>query len=173
MSRLQVGEVHLVTGNGSGKSTSAFGVALRALGHGKKVIVIQFMKGRQHVGEYKIQHLLKNYNVIQCGRRGWVNLNEPSEKDKALARRGLHEAYRALAQKPFLLILDEVNLACAIGLLNVYEVLTFLDAVPKATYVYITGRHAPKELRARADFVTFVENKKYPSTMKARAGIEY
>src|SRR3989338_10188098 len=83
------GEVHLITGSGGGKSTSAYGVALRALGHGKKVVIIQFMKGRKDIGEFKFQKQIKNLEVKQFGRTGWVNLNNPSEKDKELASDGL------------------------------------------------------------------------------------
>lgn len=173
MSGLPLGEVHLITGDGAGKSTSAYGVAMRALGHGLKVIVIQFMKGRKNIGEYKVQRKLKDYEVRQFGRAGWVNLKHPSEKDKELARHGMAYAHAALKKKPFLLILDEINLACAIGLLSQEEVVKFLNSVPASTYVYLIGRRAPKKLVQRADFVTLVKNIKEMKQIKARTGIEY
>lgn len=171
--KISCGEVHLITGSGGGKSTSAYGVALRALGHGKKVVIIQFMKGRKDIGEYKSQKQIANLEVKQFGRSGWVNLKNPSEKDKELAREGLAYAHMCLRKKPFLIILDEINLVCATKLVNSKEVIRFLDSVPKSTFVYLTGRYAPKELMKRADFVVSVETKKNPKEMKARKGIEY
>ena len=113
---IKMGKVYLWTGNGWGKTTSALGTALRAIGHGKKVIVIQFMKGwGDKIGEYKIRKKLKLYEIHQFGRKGWVDLKKPTAKDKELARQGLEFAYKAVKKKPFLLILDEVNLAPSTG----------------------------------------------------------
>src|SRR3990167_1200496 len=97
--------VYLWTGLGAGKTTSALGAALRQLGHGHKVIVIQFMKGRKYVGEYKIQKKLgPKYKIYQFGRAEWVDVLHPNQKDKELAVRGLEFAYKAAAQKPSLLV---------------------------------------------------------------------
>ena len=115
--------VYLWTGDGWGKSTSAFGVALRAMGHGKKVVIIQFMKGRKDIGEFKMQSSLDNLEVKQFGREEWVDLEKPSDDDKELAGNGLAFAKEKAKEKPFLLVLDEINLAIAIGLLDEKEVI--------------------------------------------------
>ncbi|MBW2991740.1 cob(I)yrinic acid a,c-diamide adenosyltransferase [Candidatus Woesearchaeota archaeon] len=169
--------VYLWTGNGWGKTTSALGVSLRAIGHGHKVIIIQFMKGRKWVGEYKVRNRLKpNYQIYQFGRKEFINLRKPSAGDKKLARKGFEFAKQAVKKKPNLLILDEINLAVKIGLLNVDEVIDFLDKVPKSVTVYLTGRYAPKKLVERADYVTEVRAVKHPPIKKrqpAKKGIDY
>ena len=115
-------KVYLWTGDGWGKSTSSFGAALRCIGHGYNVIIIQFMKGRKNIGEFKISKRLgPKYEIHQFGRKGWVDLKNPSEQDKALAVKGLDFAKKCLKKKPFLLILDEINLAVAIKLLDEKE----------------------------------------------------
>ena len=112
------GTVYLWTGIGAGKTTSALGVALRHVAHRKKVIIIQFMKGRKDIGEYMIRNKLKPYYEIhQFGTKKFVNLKKPSKLDKKYAEQGLAYAFKALKKKPKLIILDEINLAAAIGLL--------------------------------------------------------
>ncbi|MBI4148059.1 cob(I)yrinic acid a,c-diamide adenosyltransferase [Candidatus Woesearchaeota archaeon] len=166
--------VYLWTGTGAGKTTSALGAALRQLGHGHSVIIVQFMKGRKYVGEYKIQKKLgPNYKIYQFGRPEWVDVLHPSKKDKALARKGLQFAYKAAAQKPNLLVLDEVNYAVAIGLLPEEDVFKFLDAVPSSTVVYLTGRFATLRLLDRADFANEVVTLKMPAKIVPRKGVDY
>lgn len=165
--------VYLWTGEGWGKTTSAFGCALRAAGHGFKSIIIQFMKGRKEIGEYKIQKQLPNVEVLQFGRPGWVNLDNPSEKDKKLAKEGLESAKKKAREKPFLLVLDEINLAVAVGLLKESEVMSFLDSAPKEVHIFLTGRKATKGLIKRADFVNEVVTIKGPKKLKGEKGIDY
>jgi len=169
------GNVYLWTGDGWGKTTSALGVVLRAAGHKKKSVMVQFMKGRKYVGEYKAKAKLKPYfEMHQFGRDGFVKLSSPSAKDKALARKGLEFARKALKKKPFLLILDEVNIAAAAKLLDANEIIEFLDSVPKSTTVYLTGRYAPKKLMKRADYVTEIRAVKQPKISgKGKIGIDY
>ena len=168
--------IYLWTGTGWGKTTSAIGVALRAVGHGKKVVIVQFMKGRKdRIGEYRARKLLgKKYEIHQFGRQGWVKLQKPSPVDKELAEEGLEFARKAAKQKPFLLILDEINLAIAVGLLGLKEVLEFLDYVPQKTTVYLTGRFAPKKLIDRADYATDIRPIKHPLPLeRVKKGIDY
>ncbi len=168
--------VYLWTGHGWGKTTSALGVALRATGHRKKVVMIQFMKGRKYIGEYKSRTRLKPYfEMHQFGKKEFVKISMPSEQDKKLARKGFEFAKKVLKEKkPFLLILDEINIAAAIGLLDVNEILEFLDKVPKTTTVYLTGRYAPKRLMDRADYVTEIMAIKHPPMSgKGKIGIDY
>ena len=167
--------VYMWTGLGWGKTTSALGAALRSVGHGFKVIIIQFMKGRkEEIGEYKIKAILgENYEIHQFGREGWVNLSNPSEEDRGLARQGFEFAKEAAKRKPFLLFLDEINLAVAIGLLDEAEVLKFLDEVPPEVHVYMTGRYATPKLMIRADFVNEVTMLKGPKKLTGEKGIDY
>lgn len=166
--------VYLWTGNGWGKTTSAFGVALRALGHDYKVVVVQFMKGRKNeIGEYRVQRELKNLTVKQFGRKEWVNLKEPSKVDRQLALQGLAYAEKVLKKKPFLLILDEINLAAKISLLKKKEILNFLNKVPNKVHVYLTGRQAPDYLLKRADYVNVITMKKGPKKLVGEKGIDY
>lgn len=166
--------IYLWTGDGWGKSTSAFGAALRALGHDKNVVIIQFMKGRkEQIGEYKIKDVLEKLEVEQFGKKEWVDLQNPSEEDKELAKKGLEFAKQKAKEKPFLLILDEINLAVAIGLLDEKEVLDFLDEVPEETHVYLTGRNATDGLKERADFVNVINMLKGPKKLVGEEGIDY
>jgi cob(I)alamin adenosyltransferase len=169
------GNVYLWTGDGWGKTTSALGVALRAVGHKKKVVMVQFMKGRKDVGEYKASGKLKPYfEMRQFGRKEFIDLKNPSEKDKRLASDGLEFAKKALKKKPFLLILDEANIAAKVGLLDVKEIIGILDRAPSSTNVYLTGRYAPKKLMKRADYVTEVKAVKHPPIKgNGKIGIDY
>lgn len=171
---MKKGLVYLWTGIGAGKTASALGIALRQVGHRQKAIVIQFMKGRKDIGEYLVRNKLKPYyEIYQFGRKGWVDLKKPSKEDKELARKGLAFAYKCLKKKPYLLILDEINLAVAINLLSAKEVIDFLDKVPSKTSVYLTGRYASKALIDRADYATEFVTLKQPRKIIARKGIEY
>jgi cob(I)alamin adenosyltransferase len=167
--------VYLWTGPGWGKTTSALGAAIRSIGHGYKVTVIQFMKGRKdRIGEYHVRKKLgSKYEIKQFGRPGFVKLSKPSSKDKELAKKGLEFAKKAAKKKPFMLVLDEINLAVAVGLLDEKEVIKFLDKVPSKTHVYLTGRKATAGLRKRADFVNEVIMRKGPKKLKGEKGIDY
>ncbi|MBD3156064.1 MAG: cob(I)yrinic acid a,c-diamide adenosyltransferase [Candidatus Aenigmarchaeota archaeon] len=182
---MKKGLVYLWTGKGAGKTTSALGVALRAVGHGKKVVIIQFLKGRKGIGEFKIKDKLSpQYEIYQFGRKVFVNPRDPDKEDYKLAKEGLEFAKKKLKEKPFLLILDEINLITGPktvegkkypGLLDVSEVIELLDQVPPEVTVYLTGRYAPKILIERADFATEVREIKHPldNGYSAREGIEY
>lgn len=172
--KMKKNNVYLWTGNGWGKTTSALGVALRAIGQGHKVMIIQFMKGRKDTGEYKIKDKLKNYDICQFGTKKFIDLKKPSEKDRENAWEGFEFAKKSVKKKPNLLILDEINLAARIGLLDTGEIIDFLDTIPKSVNVYLTGRYAPKKLLKRADYVTEIRAIKHPPlTSKAKKGIDY
>lgn len=168
-----MGMIYLYTGEGIGKTTSALGLALRALGHGYNTVIIQFMKGRKDIGEYKIRDKLKGYEIYQFGRKGWVDLKNPSLDDKALARKGLQKADEVLKRKPFLLVLDEINLAAAIGLLDIDDVLELLDKKPQRTNIVLTGRRAPEEFINKADCVNELIEIKSPRKMIYEKGVQY
>ena len=171
--------VYLWTGPGWGKTTSALGVALRAMGHGYKVVILQWMKGwGERIGEYHVRKLLgpklsKLYDIEQCGRKEWVNLKTPEKTDKALAKECLELAKKKAKQKPFLLVLDEINLAVAIGLISEKELIKFLDEVPPSVHVYLTGRRATPGLIKRADYVNHIVNTKGQKKLVGEEGIDY
>ncbi len=170
-----MGLVHLYTGSGGGKTTSALGLAMRALGHNQKVIMIQFLKGRKDIGEYKIQEkLLPNFEIHQFGTPEFVDPKNLRPIDYELAKKALEFTGKALKRSPNLLILDEINLAAAGGLVKIEDVLKLLEKVPKRTIVVLTGRHAPDEFINRADVVTTVEDiKGMKKRTPARKGYEY
>ena len=114
------------------------------------------------------------YEIYQFGRKGWIGLGNLNEEDSQLAHRALEFAERIVRQKkPDLLVLDEINLALYCNLLNVKEVVDFLDRLPKSTDAVLTGRYAPDELLERADFVNEVKDVKSPKEMVMTKGIQY
>jgi cob(I)alamin adenosyltransferase len=170
-----MGYVYLYTGIGAGKTTNALGLALRSIGHKRKVVIIQFLKWWKNTGEYKIRKMLAPYyEIYQFGRKGWHGLSNLGEEDKELAHEALRFAEKIVKdKKPHLLVLDEVNLALHCKLLDVKEVLKFLDKMPKKTDVVLTGRFAPIELVKRAEFVNEIIAIKYPEEMVTTKGIQY
>ncbi|MBW3013583.1 cob(I)yrinic acid a,c-diamide adenosyltransferase [Candidatus Woesearchaeota archaeon] len=163
----------LYTGEAGGKTTTALGLAMRALGHGQKVVMIQFLKGRKDIGEYKMQKKLKNFTIHQFGTTGLHDLRKPSEKIKKLMQQGLKKAEQVSRQKIDMLILDEINIVCAFRLLPVKDVVNVLKKVPKRIPVILTGRRAPPELKRIADIVVRMDDLKRPKKMSAQKGIEY
>jgi len=170
-----MGNIYLYTGTGAGKTTNALGLALRAVGHKHKVVIIQFLKWWKNIGEYKIRkRLAPYYEIYQFGRRGWHGLNNLSDEDIKLAHKALKLAEKIVKEKkPHLLILDEINLALYCKLLSINEVLNFLNKLPKKTDIVLTGRFAPKKLVERADFVNEIVDVKHPKEMVTRKGIQY
>jgi cob(I)alamin adenosyltransferase len=141
-----MGYVYLYTGTGGGKTANALGLALRSVGHNHKVVIIQFMKWWKNTGEYKIRKKLQPYyEIYQFGRKGWIGLNNLGEEDKKLTKKGLEFAKEIVSKKkPYLLVLDEINLALHCKLLELSEVLDFLNTLPAKTDVMLTGRYAPR-----------------------------
>ncbi|NWG10821.1 cob(I)yrinic acid a,c-diamide adenosyltransferase [Candidatus Bathyarchaeota archaeon] len=170
-----MGCVYLYTGTGAGKTANALGLALRSVGHKRKVVIIQFLKWWKNTGEYKIRNrLAPYYEIYQFGRKGWHGLDKLDEKDKKLAQKALKFAAKIVKEKkPNLLVLDEINLALNCKLLNIKEVLSFLNKIPKKTDVVLTGRYASKELINRAEFVNEIVDVKYPKEMVTTKGIQY
>ena len=170
-----MGYIYLYYGKGAGKTTTALGLALRSLGHGRNVLMIQWMKGWKKTGEYRFQRKSRGYKVKQFGTTGWVDVKNPSEKDKKRAKKALDFAKRVLHRKspPKLLILDELGYAAHIGLVNMKDVLGVLRKIPKNTDIVITGRQVPKALLRRAEFVNEIRLVKMPKKMVTTPGIQY
>ena len=169
------GLVQVYTGNGKGKTTAAIGAAVRAAGHGWKILVIQFMKGREY-GELKAVRSIDGITLEQHGRDEFVDPKNPAEIDIELARKGWERALEAARSGDVdMLILDEVNVAVSFGLLSVGEVKRFVENKPPRLDVILTGRYAADEIMEIADTVTEMKEIKhhYNSGVKAREGIEY
>jgi len=184
-----MGYVYLYYGTGGGKTANALGLALRSVGHNKRVVIVQFFKWRKDIGEYLVQEKLKPYYEIhQFARETWLGEEEKTaefggekfavecvkNRDKELAKKGLDFAEKVLREKkPHLLVLDEVGLAVQWKLLGVEDVLRVLDNLPEQTTVVMTGRMAPKALIDRADFVNEVHQVKMPKKFRLTEGIQY
>ena len=170
-----MGNIYLYTGTGGGKTANALGLALRSVGHEHKVIIIQFLKWWKNTGEYKIRKRLEPfYEIYLFGREGWIGLDKLGKEDKKLSEEALKFAKKIVKEKkPHLLVLDEVNLAIHCKMLEIKDVIEFLDSMPEQTDVVLTGRYAPQELIDRADFVNEVNDIKQPKEMVTTKGIQY
>jgi len=169
------GVLLVITGNGKGKTTSAFGTALRALGHGFKVAVVQFMKGRIY-GELEVLRDRLGVDVFQFGRNAFVDPKNPDPRDLELARQGLDKAWEIVrAGQHDLLILDEIIYVASYGLIPEPEVLALARARPRWMDLILTGRGASAELTELADTVSEVREIKhhYKKGIESRAGMEY
>ncbi|MGE5577566.1 MAG: cob(I)yrinic acid a,c-diamide adenosyltransferase [Syntrophothermus sp.] len=170
------GLVLVYTGDGKGKTTAALGLGVRAVGHGSRVLMIQFMKGSPSYGEVKATGLLPDFKVIQFGLETFVNKAHPSKTDIDEAQAGWARAKKALEDKECdLLILDEANVAVDYGLISLAQLLELIDLKPAEMDLVITGRGAHPEVIARADLVSEVREIKhhYRAGVKAREGIEF
>ena len=168
--------IQVYTGDGKGKTTAALGQALRAIGHGMKVYMIQFMKGRTYGELMTCERCLPDLTITMSGRDEFVKKGEPEEADLRMAREGLDLARKVVSEgKHQMLILDEINVAVDYGLLPLPEVLEFLRSCPREMEVVCTGRYAPVELVELADLVSEVRavNPHYNQCVDMRNGIEY
>ncbi|MGD9962790.1 MAG: cob(I)yrinic acid a,c-diamide adenosyltransferase [Thermoplasmata archaeon] len=171
-----LGKVHVITGPGKGKTTAAFGLAMRAAGHGYRVCVIQFLKTGETTGELISARRVDNIEVLQFGTGRFVGPGKPTEEDVRVAKAALAAASERLANHSCqLLVLDEVNVAVSIGLVTAEEVLRVVKARPQGTEVVLTGRAAPEEFVEYADYVSVIDAVKHPfeGGTKARKGIEW
>jgi cob(I)alamin adenosyltransferase len=173
---LKKGLIQIYTGDGKGKTTAALGLALRALGRGLRVVMIQFLKGDGETGERNMAGRLSPDFVIKpMGRNGFVDPANPSSRDIGLAQAALTEARRILDEKACdVLILDEVNVAVSLGLVAEAPVLRLMDAKPHHTELILTGRNAPASFMEKAHLVTTMECSKHYFNQgePARVGIE-
>lgn len=174
--KLDQGCIQVYTGNGKGKTTAALGLAFRALGRGLKVFMVQFMKGGGPYGEHAAaERFSPEFTIVQIGRPGWVNRENPDPEDVRLAQGALETARSALTGGEYdLVILDEVNGAMSFGLLNVEDVLELMAQKPACVELVLTGRNADERIIAAADLVTEMREIKhyYRAGIPARVGIE-
>ncbi len=169
------GTVQLYTGNGKGKTTAAIGQAVRAVGHGMRVVIIQFMKGRPY-GELAVAGMLGGLTIEQYGRDEFVDPDNPAAVDVELARKGWERAQEIIADRSVdMLILDEINVAVSFGLIPLESVKELVLSKPAGLELVLTGRYAPDELIELADTVTEMREIRhhYNRGIEAREGIEY
>ena len=174
------------TGNGKGKTTAAIGQAIRAMGAGKRVFMIEFIKGEQYPsGEDCILNAFEPRLHFEKAGLGFVGIlgdKLPLKKHRAAAVCALKRAKDAMLSKQYdLFILDEINVALDLKLVTLEELVDFLDAVPAEVDAVFTGRHAHSEILARADLITNYEDVWHPyhpsvvtgQRTSAKRGIEY
>jgi cob(I)alamin adenosyltransferase len=174
--KLEKGLVQVYTGNGKGKTSAAFGLALRAVGRGLKVYIVQFIKGGFDYGELYIADKLPGLTLKAYGRGRFVSEKDPDKVDAELARDALKKAQEVVNKGEVdVLILDEINVALSLKLIKNDEVLELIRKKPEQMELVLTGRKAPVEIVQAADLVTEMIEIKHPynSGFKARKGIEY
>jgi len=168
--------LEVYTGDGKGKTTAAFGLALRATGHGWSVLVVQFMKGNPEYGEVVAARGVKGLTVVQTGLATFVEKGNPSKEDLSEAARGVALAREALASDKYrLIILDEINVAVDYGLVRLEDALALVDACPQDVELVFTGRGAKRQVLERADLVSEVREVRHPyqKGFVNRVGIDY
>jgi cob(I)alamin adenosyltransferase len=164
------------TGTGKGKSTAAFGMVLRCVGHGKKVGVVQFIKGAWDTAERRVLEGFRDLVTFKAMGEGFTWETQDRDRDIAAAGRAWDEARRMLASPEIaMVVLDELNVALRYGYVDEGAVMAALAARPEGQHVVVTGRGAPEALIAAADLVTEMTLLKHPfrDGVKAQPGVEF
>ncbi len=174
--KLERGLVQVYTGDGKGKTTAALGLAMRAIGNGFKVFMIQFMKGQIFYGELKIAEMHSpDFVIKQYGRPDFVNPKNPEAIDVKLAQEAMKYARRIIKGGKYdIVILDEVNVAVSFGLIKLDDLIHLIRNKPENVELVLTGRYAAPEVIEMADLVTEMRAVKhyYDRGVQARVGIE-
>ena len=172
----QIGIIVVNTGNGKGKSSSGFGMVMRAMGNGMKVGVVQFIKGAMSTGDEKFLRRFPEEVSFHVMGEGYTWETQDRERDVAKAQQAWEQARKFLADPDIgLVLLDELNIALKYRYLDLDMVIADLLDRPEMQHVVITGRGAPPELIAAADTVTEMEVVKhaFKAGIGAQAGIEW
>lgn len=171
--------LHVYTGDGKGKTTAAMGLALRALGHGRRVLIAQFLKDGQS-GELSAIAKLPGAAIYPAQPlKGFVFLMSDEEKRETAAmqcREAQKLTQRILEEKPEMIVLDELCVALSTGMVDEETAGALLDAALSCGETVVTGRGAPEWLEKRADYVSCIKAVKHPyetEKLSARAGIEW
>jgi cob(I)alamin adenosyltransferase len=174
---IEKGLVMVHTGKGKGKSTAAFGLILRMLGHGQRVGIVQFVKGKWETGERAALERFDDLITINTMGEGFTWETQDRQRDIAAATQAWEQAKALIAAGQHkLVVLDELNIVLRYEYLDKHAVVAFLrDEKPDNVHVVVTGRNAPDELIEAADLVTEMTQIKHPfrSGVKAQAGIEF
>lgn len=171
------GKIQVFTGEGKGKTTAAVGLAVRAIGRGFKVFMVQFLKAPNTSGEQiALQALAPSMIIKPMGRKGFIFRRGCEPADIAMATQALDEARSAMLSGNFdVIVLDEVNVAVHLGLIDVQDVLDLINSKPDKVGLVFTGRNASPEIIDQADVVTEMRKIKhhFDKGVRARNGIEY
>ena len=176
MPRIEKGLVQVYTGDGKGKTSAAFGLALRAIGRGLRVYIIQFIKGGFDYGELYIIDKLPNLTLKSFGRGKFITAKHPGQEDIKLANDALKLAAKIVQSgENDIVILDEINVAISLNLIDPEEVIRLIQTKPLHVELVLTGRNAPERVIELADLVTEMKEVKHPykKGQPARIGIEY
>lgn len=171
---MEKGFIQVYTGNGKGKTTAAFGLALRAVGAGKKVFFGQFAKGQVYSEVKAVLNYLPSVTIRQYGLECFIN-RKPALADIEAARKGFEEVSQIIRQGNYdIVVLDEANIALYYKFFTSDELISVLKERAGNTEIVITGRYAPQELLDIADLVTEMKEVKhyYKKGITARVGIE-
>jgi cob(I)alamin adenosyltransferase len=164
------------TGKGKGKSTAAFGMVFRSIGHGFKVGVVQFVKGAWGTGERDVLEKFPELVTIRAMGEGFTWDTQDRQRDLAAARAAWEQAKEMIADESYkMVLLDELNIVLRYDYLPLEEVLEVLRNKPRDMHVVVTGRNAKDELIEIADLVTEMTEIKHPfrTGVKAQAGVEF
>jgi cob(I)alamin adenosyltransferase len=170
------GLVIVHTGKGKGKSSAAFGMVMRCLGHGMRVGIVQFIKGAWTTGEARFLARFPELVTVKTLGEGFTWETQDRTRDVAAAARAWDAARTMLADQSYrMVLLDEINVALRYELVDLAAVLAALAARPQQQHVVLTGRNAPEALIEAADLVTEMTLVKHPfrSGVKAQAGVEF
>ncbi len=171
------GLIQVYTGDGKGKTTASLGLALRACGHGLKVIMLQFLKDDPNYGEFKAAGYLPGFVIKQVGRDCFVDFSNPDPIDVLMVAEGWQQAKNVIESGEYdIVILDELNIVMAYDLLPTAEVISFLQkARGNKVEIVLTGRYAPQALLDLADLVTEMKEVKhyFSCGIESRDGIDH
>jgi cob(I)alamin adenosyltransferase len=173
---IEKGLLMVHTGPGKGKTTAALGMAVRMMGHGRKVGIVQFVKGAMTTGEKVIFDAFPDLVAFKPMGEGFTWDTQDRTRDIAVAREAWDEVRRMIADPSYAMVIaDEINIVLRYGYLPLDEVLSGFAARPEMTHVVATGRNAPDALIAAADLVTEMGQVKHPfrGGVKAQAGVEF
>lgn len=173
------GLVIVYTGKGKGKTTAALGMALRAVGHEYKICMIQFIKGSWHYGEMTSSKRLEpEFELVAVGK-GFVGILDdktPKEVHQKIAKEAIEiSREKILSEKYNVVILDEINYAINLGLIDTKDVLDLIKIKPKKVTLVLTGNYAKPEVIDAADLVTEMRETKHPfqKGIRAKKGIDF
>jgi cob(I)alamin adenosyltransferase len=169
----ELGLVHVYTGDGKGKTTAALGMCARAVGHGYRALIVQFMKTSGTYGENFLR--LPGLKVIASGHDCLVFSDKITQADLDKAAEGLGIAAQALRSGDYrIVVLDEVSVALKFGLVQLGEVIKAIEGRSPGVEVVVTGRYAPPELLDIADYVTEMRAVKHPyqKGITSRKGVD-
>lgn len=179
LSMAEQGLTIIYTGKGKGKTTAALGIALRAAGYEKKICMIQFIKGSWHYGEMiSSKKLEPDFEMIAVGKGfvGIIDDKDPKEEHEKIAKEAIKICQKKIQSGNYdIVILDEVNYAVNLGLIDLEEVLKLIESKPPELDIVLTGNYAKDELIEMADLVTEMKEIKHPfqKGKKAKKGIDF